>query len=66
MTSDMERNLHSWYHDSTRAATAISRIRIGAHLHRLPRGRRESEVPDGWVDAKTGKQIEEDSVNYMG
>ena len=26
----------------------------------------ESEVPDGWVDAKTGKQIEEDSVNYLG
>ena len=66
MTSDMERNPHSWHHDKYTCSDCHKSHRASVLICTDCHADAESEVPDGWVDAKTGKQIEEDSVNYMG
>ena len=61
----MVRNPHSWHHekyicsDCHKSHRASVRICTDCHSYA------EGELPDGWVDVETGKQIEEDSV-YMG
>ena len=66
MTSDMVRNPHSWHHDKYTCSDCHKSHRASVLICTDCHADAESEVPDGWVDAKTGKQIEEDSVNYMG
>lgn len=66
MTSDMVRNPHSWHHDKYTCSDCHKSHRASVLICTDCHADAESEVPDGWVDAKTGKQIEEDSVNCMG
>lgn len=64
LTSDMVRNPHSWHHDKYTCSDCHKSHRASVlnctqcHVDAL------AELPDGWVDAQTGKQIEADSIYY--
>ncbi len=65
LTSDMVRNPHSWHHEKYTCSDCHKSHRASVLICTDCHSDAEGEVPDGWVDAETGKQIEEDSV-YMG
>jgi hypothetical protein len=63
MTSNMARNPHSWHHDKYTCSDCHKSHRASVLICTDCHSDAESELPAGWVDAETGKQIEEDSVN---
>lgn len=61
-TSDMVRNPHSWHHSQYTCSDCHKSHRASVLICTQCHADAESELPDGWVDYNTGKQIEENSV----
>jgi hypothetical protein len=63
LTSDMPRNPHSWQHGEQECSDCHKSHRASVLICTECHSDAEAELPDGWVDAATGDQLEKQAMS---